>query len=42
MGAPPTLAAIPNCIYATSASFGRFGLQAWANWQLRHAATARA
>jgi hypothetical protein len=25
--------AIPKCNYATSASFGRFGLQAWANWQ---------
>jgi len=24
---------VPNCNYATSASFGRFGLQAWANWQ---------
>jgi hypothetical protein len=34
--------AVPNCIYATSASFGRLGLQAWADWQLRHAATARA
>jgi hypothetical protein len=42
MGAPLALAAIPSCTYATSASFGRFGSQAWAIWQLRHAATARA
>ena len=26
--------AVPDCVsYATSASFGRFGLQALANWQ---------
>ena len=24
---------VPNCDYATSASLGRFGLQACANWQ---------
>ena len=28
-----TVLAVPSCIYATSASFGRFGLQALANWQ---------
>jgi hypothetical protein len=25
--------AVPNSTYATSANLGRFGLQAWANWQ---------
>ncbi len=29
-GEAPVLA-VPNSNYATSASFGRFGLQAWAN-----------
>ena len=29
--------AVPNCIYATSANFGRLGLQAWANLHPRHA-----
>jgi hypothetical protein len=28
LGSEATLA-VPNCIYATSASLGRFGLQAW-------------
>jgi hypothetical protein len=32
-GEAATLADIPNCTYATSARFGRFGLQSWANWQ---------
>jgi len=32
-GEAATVADIPNCTYATSVSFGRFGLQAWANWQ---------
>jgi hypothetical protein len=27
------LAGVPDCIYATSASLGRFGLHAWAHWQ---------
>src|SRR5512139_1691938 len=30
--------AVPDFyIYATSANFGRFGLQAWPNWHPRHA-----